>query len=725
VQRGVLAVSIGMVMGAMGSPAAWADDGPAASATSLDKVVVTATRTQDTLADAPVAATVLTETFIRDARIDSLRDIDDYVPNVHFNQIGQVGGTYITIRGIESNPFIANRAAVYIDGIPFRQPADQALGFAEQVEVLRGPQGTLYGANTESGLVLIQTRAPGDVLEAEAVLDAQRFGHGTGLDGRVRVSGPLTSTLGGSLVLARGQTDSYVGNPVSSIGEAGEIRDVFSQGKLRWQPGEHTRVDLLAYVSSQRAPGLYEQEFLPMDRAVYDANYADAFNGGRRIGRSELLHDAPKRTEEDEVALGASLRHAFASSVLDVALSWRDVEERSFGTDLDMTATPMSAGGHADDERYLNLEARWSSGDDATVRWVVGYNHYRDEREKRLSTLVGPGGLDDYRYAPAQSADARDHAVFAQLTVPVAERVRVGAGVRYERAERTKAQQAGALDLGALGVFAFPEEQLRATYDDVLPRLWVDWKPSDHWLLYASVAKGWIPGGFNLAAASASVDRDYSRYDAESLWTYEVGAKAVWLDGRVMLGVALFQTEADQWQDYSILYNAQGQVVSTTLITTDASIRTRGVEVELSARPAEGWDITASLGLVDAEYTDYTYGLVNLRGGPVKLVPDWDASLAVGWRPWRGLLLRGELQGVGDMALHAQNIARQPAYWTGNLQIGWESTSWSLRLYVDNITDRRAFVTSAYTNSLFGYDGTWYAGINAPRTVGVVADWRW
>jgi len=192
-----------------------------------------------------------------------------------------------------------------------------------------------------------------------------------------------------------------------------------------------------------------------------------------------------------------------------------------------------------------------------------------------------------------------------------------------------------------------------------------------------------------------------------------------------MLGVALFQTEADQWQDYSILYNAHGQVVSTTLITTDASIRTRGVEVELSARPAEGWDITASLGVVDARYTDYTYGLVNLAGGPVKLVPDWDASLAVGWRPWRGLLLRGELQGVGDMTLHAQNIARQPAYWTGNLQVGWEATSWSARLYADNITDRRVFVTSAYTNSLFGYDGTWYAGINAPRTVGMLVDWRW
>lgn len=129
------AVLIGLAaMGASGLPAL------AQETTEIDKVVVTAARRDQALADAPVAATVLTEGFARDARIRSLRQIDDFVPNVQFNQIGQVGGTYISIRGIESNPFVVNRAAVYIDGVPFRQPSDQALGDVQQIEVLRGPQ---------------------------------------------------------------------------------------------------------------------------------------------------------------------------------------------------------------------------------------------------------------------------------------------------------------------------------------------------------------------------------------------------------------------------------------------------------------------------------------------------------------------------------------------------------------------------------------------------------
>ena len=137
----------------------------APAALELDQVIVTGTRQDTPLSDAAVAVTVLSDQFLRDARIDSLRQIDDFVPNVQFNQLGQVGGTYVTIRGIESNPFIVNRAAVYIDGSPFRKLRDQALGSVEQVEVLRGPQGTLYGANTESGLIVIRTRAPSDDYE--------------------------------------------------------------------------------------------------------------------------------------------------------------------------------------------------------------------------------------------------------------------------------------------------------------------------------------------------------------------------------------------------------------------------------------------------------------------------------------------------------------------------------------------------------------------------------
>lgn len=212
----------GILAGALASGAAAQTVPSDESATEVDEIIVTGTRQNTRLADAPIAATVLSEQFVRDARIDSLRQIDDYVPNIQFNQQGQVGGTYLTIRGIESNPFIVNRAAVYIDGIPFRSLRDQALGSVEQIEVLRGPQGTLYGANTESGLVIIRTRAPSESFEAEATGSVLGFGNGWGAEARLSVGGPIVrDALTGSFVASfKGRTRSFRTTPRRSVNAA-------------------------------------------------------------------------------------------------------------------------------------------------------------------------------------------------------------------------------------------------------------------------------------------------------------------------------------------------------------------------------------------------------------------------------------------------------------------------------------------------------------------------
>lgn len=691
----------------------------------VDEIVVTAARRDQALADAPVAATILTRQFVEEARIHSLRDIDAYAPNVAFNQIGQVGGTYISIRGIESNPFVVNRAAVYIDGVPFRQPSDQALGYVQQIEVLRGPQGTLYGANSESGLILVTTRAPSSTPQAEVSLGVYRFGEGEGYEGRAHLSGPIAGdVLKGGLTLGYEKADSFVRNTASSIGAPGEIENTFAQGRLAWKASDNTEVNAMGYISLQDAPGLYEQEFLPMDRARYDANYA-AFNGGRPSSDYTLIHDAPKSTEKDEYVLGFGVVHQLGWAELNLSGSWRDVDDLSFGTDLDMTALAGAAGGHHVEEENWNWEARLSARDDAAVQWVVGVNHYRGEQAKALSSLIGAGTLEDYAWAPRQTSGSRDYAVFAQATAPLNPQVNLTAGLRYERAERDKVQQAGVLDLGPLGQFVSVAEDLDETFEQVLPRVSLDWSPRQGLRLYASAARGWVPGGFNLAASSLPVAGNYSRYDAETLWTYEVGAKQRLMGGRALLAAAVFHTEADNWQEINVLYDDNGQVASTTLVTSEAAIVSRGVEVEFSGRMTDRLDVQASLGVVDAEYDRYTFGLTDLSGNRVKLTPKWDAFVGASWRPWRGLFARGELLGAGDTMLNAENTAKQGGWWKVNAQVGWEADAWTARLYVDNLTDERVFVTSAYTNSLFGYDGLYYAGVAAPRVVGLELSRRW
>jgi len=692
-----------------------------------DVIIVTATRQPSPLADTPVAATVLTEQFIRDARIDSLRQIDDYIPNVQFNQTGQVGGTYVTIRGIESNPFIVNRAAVYVDGIPFRKLREQTLGTVEQIEVLRGPQGTLYGANTESGLIVIRTRQPSEAFEGEVTGSGFGFGNGMGGDVRLAMAGPLIDDrLTASMVASYSHADSFVRNIGSSIGEEGQLSEAFVQGKLRWTPSATITLDLLAQTSILRAPGLYEQEFLPIDREVYNRNYSQAFNGGRRAGRFTLINDAPKRTAEDEVLLAGNLNVDFGGAVLDFNASWRQLDVNSQGTDLDLTAFPGAAGANIDDETFWNFEARLVSPADARIQWVAGLNHYRSSEGQNLSTLVGPGGLDDYVPAPLQTSRSRDYAVFGQVTVPLLENVRFTAGGRYERAERDKVQAAGVLDLGPFGQFQFPAEDLSRTFEEFLPKASLDWRPDEALLVYVSAAKGWIPGGFNLGAASSAVTRDFSGFGAETLWSYEVGAKLELLDKRLLLSGAAFRIDANNWQEFNVLVNDQGQAISTNLITSDANVRSQGFELEVTGKPTATLELAVSFGYVDSTYTDYRFSATqDYTGNRVRLVPEYDASLSASWRPWKGLFLRGEVAASGNTPLNPENTAFQEAVVLIGGQIGWEAEHWSARLYVENLTDELVFNTNAFANFAFGNDGTLYAGVAPPRVVGLQLSYKW
>jgi len=695
--------------------------------TPRERIVVKGQRIEQSLSEAPLSATVLTRQIVEDARIRELRDIDNYVPNVQFSRVGQVGPTFVTIRGIESNPFIVNRSAVYIDGIPYREPRAQQLANIERVEVLRGPQGTLYGANTEAGLVIIETRAPGAEFEADASVSGYRFSNGEGGDARINLSGPIvTGGLSAAVSGSFEKADAFVENIASSIGERGSLEQAYVQARSRWTPDELTSVDFVASLFSLDAPGLYEQEFLPVDDAVYNRNYAQTFNADRLSRPWTLINDAPKRTDEDEYVIGVSAERAFQSATLDVNASWRRLDQDAKGIDLDLTALPASAGGVVEEDRAFNFEARVSSPDGAGLDWVAGVNHYRERELQILSTLVGPGGLDDFSPAPPQRSKDRDYAVFGQVGLPLGDRVRLSLGLRYEYSEREIQQQAGFLDLGDTGSFVFEAADLDNDFDIWLPRVSLDWKLSDLGMIYAAVARGWVPGGFNLEATSEEVDQDFSRFDAERLWSYEIGAKTRVLNRRLLIQGSVFYIDADNWQEFNVLTNDQGQAISTNLITSTAAVSSYGGEMELTGRLSDTLELSSGVGWVKSEYDRFVFSQQeDFSGNRVKLVPFYDASLNLTWRPVSGLFLRGEALATGRTPLNAENSIFQKSAIRLGAQIGWDWQNWSARLFANNLTNELVFESLAFNNFIFGFDGTGYAAPAEPRVVGIELSGQW
>ena len=702
-------------------------DDPAQSPEVIDSIVVTGQKRDESLLESDLSVTVLGEQEIREARLRDIRRLDDLVPNVQFNESGQLSSVFVSIRGVESNPFIVNRAAIYIDGVPFRELSNAVLNQIESIEVLRGPQSTLYGANSEAGLILINTRRPTDTVTSEFRFTSATYNGGdagNGIDGFV--AGPLSGdTLLGSLAFKAATEDAYISNPASSVGEPGEVTELFLQGRLIYEPNDDLSIRATAYVLDVDAPGLFEQEYSPVDIDLYNQTYADAFNGGRNVGSFEFLNDVPKLTEERDIIGGISAEYRLSHGAIRGSVSYTNLDKDSAGLDLDLTAFPSVGGRDLEEERVLSAEVSYTSSDSDAFEYLFGAAWYKEERKAALGTAFGAAALDTYLFAPTQVADGEDFSVFGSATfaLPVSG-LSATLGLRYDHADRGTRQSEGVLDLGFTQLI-FQDIALDDTFEEWLPRLVLSYEASESLNWYASASKGYIPGGFNLTAAQADVADEVVRFDKESVWSYETGLKIRLADGKGYVNLAAFFIQSDNWQEVQVLINDQGQVISSAFIAAAASIESSGFEIESIYYPTDRLKLSAGIGLADAEYTDFQVSATeNLSGNPVKLVPEIDANLAARYEFDSGFFARGELSYIGETPLDERSNAVRDGVALWNAQIGYEAERYSVRLFAENLSNERLESGLAFENFGLGSDGNYYAPLDAPRIVGVELEVR-
>lgn len=200
----------------------------------LEEIVVTATKTPGLeLERTGIGASVLDRQTLEAQRIDSVGDLSDALVNLSAQRLGQVGGVFLTVRGIASNPFVANRVAVYVDDVPYRELNELLLTDLERVEFLRGPQSALYGLNPEAGAVVIRSASPGDTTQARAAIDHRTYRTGGSVAAaRASLSGALTERLAGRISLAGSSGDAFTRNLGASDGREGSIDEAAVRGQL-------------------------------------------------------------------------------------------------------------------------------------------------------------------------------------------------------------------------------------------------------------------------------------------------------------------------------------------------------------------------------------------------------------------------------------------------------------------------------------------------------------
>ncbi|NEP58614.1 MAG: TonB-dependent receptor [Symploca sp. SIO2G7] len=661
------------------------------------EIVVTAQRTEEDLQDVPISITALTEEQLEDANIINLEEISQNTPNFAvFSASGNRFFNFYSIRGLPNVNF-ASRDTVgfFVDGVPYDYGGFITQDFIdlERVEILRGPQSTLYGRSAQAGAVNIITRKPTNEFEFDSTV-----GYGTynDLDLRASVSGPIIEDrlfyrLSGSY----GSRDGYVDN-IFLDEDLDDQSGGNGRGQLLWTPSEDWEILLNASFDDYRDGG---GPLLPIDDEPF-----------------EIEQDVKGFT--DFISNAQSLRIAYqnpdfrATSITSRRFSRQDIE-----TDLDFSTFRTGRFTNVFDSTVITQELRLQSPEDAErFQWLIG--GYYESRAFNTEDdgfnfgpdaplLFGAFAVPGASLLRSADLDTTVWAGFGQISYQPAEDITLTAGLRYESVNNTLDSFERVLTLPDGSRTTFTEfSDIEQDGDILLPRFAVEYRFNPELMIYGTISRGYRPGGINFRP-----DNDVSlTFEPERSWNYEIGLKSFWLEDRLSVNAAFFHNPIE---DYQVLILDPFTAVPLEITNADAALT--GFELELRATPLNGLNIIAGLGYVDARFTNYRDRATGevFDGNQLPFAPEWTYNLAMQYRAPVGLFARVELTGYGATFFDDSNIFNQDAFAIVNARLGYEFENYALYLFGNNIFDRE------YLTNASGVSGAQSGQYGVPATYGI------
>ncbi len=674
-----------------------------------DPIVVTADFRQLGLFDLGGSATVIDGETLRQRNASHIDQVLNLAPNVNYSA-GASRGRFFQIRGIgERSQFVEPMNAsvgLLVDGIDMSGIGGAATTLdIEQVEVLRGPQGTLFGANALAGMINMVSGSPTDVFTGR--FETRVAEHGTRTFEGV-LSGPVSDTLGYRVAYSNHNSDGYQDNAFLGVGDTADFDEQTLRTKLSWQPHEDLNLDLT---------GLYLDVDNGFDGFSLD-NTRTTFSDEPGHDRQETLAGSARVNwkAHDAFSVEALLSHTDADLEYGFDEDWSFVD---FCDAFDCLAPSFSSfDNYIRSNRNTTLDLRMISdtGRDE-AGWVVGA-YYRDQTQtlRRVYTFLPEDFLRDY--------DTENRAVYGQFDLPLARQWKLTAGLRYEQRDADYADSDGA-------VFA-PDEDMWGG------RLALEYRTAGGGLWYALASRGYRAGGVN---SESAVPDDQREFDTETMWNYELGVKTRLLRDRIDLRAALFFQDRDDVQtDQSLVLPIEGESCPCRFIdfeTNATAAQSYGLEAELTWRASRWFEAFASLGLLDSQFDDFlNFSHVDadpeagepfdMDGRDVPHAPNYQAALG-GIFQWSDhWYARVEAEARDAFFFSSRHEVRSDAYELFHLRLGYRTARWDLALWARNITDEdvktRGF--GGFGNDpRKGYIVEPYFQFGAPRVVGATASY--
>lgn len=670
-----------------------------------EEILVTADFRQAQALNLATSVSVIDADTIENRNAEHLAEVLNLAPNVNMST-GASRGRFFQIRGIgERSQFVEPinpSVGLIVDGIDLTGIGGAATTLdIQQIEILRGPQGTLYGANALAGLINMVSGQPTETLTGEvkgtvAQYDTRTF---SGV-----LSGPVNDQLGFRVAVEQHKSDGYQENAFLGIDDNQNFDEQTARAKMSWQPSDDLQLDVTAL-------------YVDVDNG-YDAFSLD--------NTRTTLSDQPGHDRQETLAGSINMRLQATDAYELVTLFSHANSDLEYGYDEDWAYEDLcvdfdciydgynSFDNYLRDNRNTTADVRLVSSNSADeLGWLAGA-YFRDQSEnlRREYTYLSEDFLSDF--------STKNRALYGQLDIPLAQQWKLVTGLRYEEREADYADSDGA-------TFE-PQEDMWGG------KLALEYRTEADTLIYALASRGYKAGGFNSNQDIPAVDREFF---TETMWNYEAGIKGMAFENRLQAQLAVFyQDRSDVQTKQSLVRPIEGELCPCRFIdyTTNAAAgNSYGLEAELNWQAGARTQLFASLGLLQSEFENFasfahaqadreTGEPFDLSGHELPHAPNYQFAVGALVNITERWYARVEVEGKDAFFFSSRHEAKSDAYELLNVRLGYTAEDWELALWGRNLADQdyqtRGF-GSFGNDPRKGYATEPYHQYGDPRVIGV------
>lgn len=647
----------------------------------LTEVIIQASKTGDNLQEIQTAASVIPAKVIEEQGMNSLTDLSARIPNFYMPDYGSRLTSPVYIRGIGSR-INSPSVGLYVDDIPYFDKGSFNFEFfdVEKIEVLRGPQGTLYGRNTMGGIIKVYTPQPEFRNGGKVKVEYGTENHiKTAIQANVKLSNKVALIAGG----AYAHSDGYFTNAFTN--KSADNYDLYNGNfKLRYAPTKRFNMILSANFEKNTQNGYPYALYDLTTQEAADVNYNDQSTYDRSL-----------------LSIGLRMEYHLENVVLTSSSSFQQMEDFQ-GIDQDFTPASLFWVIQDRKENTWVEEFTIRNKKEGKLDWLAGVFAFKQQSDKEVGLTYGADAIVSYHlpgpinYSKFYDQPSSGLAAYGQMSYTFGH-FKATAGIRadYESSSLNYDYEKF-LSGNTIQTDAFDSEM---EFNEILPKVSFSYHPTENVTLFTSISKGYKAGGFN---STFETEEDRA-FDPESSINYELGFKSVYFNNRLITNINLFYTDLTNQQIYQPVPSGTGSMLKNA-----GKSKVQGIELEFRYLINEHHTVWASYGNNKAEFVDYVRSeTLDYSGNTITYVPKYTLNVGTNYtlnfnsNTIRNATLTLNYQQMGKLFWNDENTAYQESYGILNSRINFHSKKFDFGVWGKNLlnTNYNAFYFAALGNS--------------------------